>query len=126
MKDALSNPCERCPFLRTASPGYLGASLPEEFAQTTIDHEENMPCHLTVDYDDDDEWKENLHKARRCRGSLIFLRNMCKLPHDSDLAAAVKETSADRSLVFSHRQEFLDHHNNRNQLKPKKKRKAKP
>jgi hypothetical protein len=69
-----------------------------------------MPCHLTVDYEDTN-WKEQMEtSAQRCRGSLIFLKNSCKLPRTPEYAAAVQDTDADRKTVFANQLEFLAHH----------------
>lgn len=109
MRQAPKEPCKECPFLRGSAPGYLGASTPEEFMQQ-VRTEHSMPCHMTVDYEDAG-WQEQLETtAKRCRGSLVFLKNNCKLPREPDYSAAVQETTANRTAVFSNAQEFLEHH----------------
>jgi len=110
MKPAPSSPCRECPFRRVAPNGYLGAATPENFIKSTLATEIGMPCHLTVDYEEKD-WLATLdEKASLCRGSLIFLRNSCKLPRSSAYAAAVLETPVDRNTVFGNSAEFLLHH----------------
>lgn len=71
MLNRLKKPCDECPFRTNALPGWLGGETPE----TTYDHimtEGDFSCHKTR------------HKAvkeqDRCRGSLLFLRQACKIP----------------------------------------------
>lgn len=110
MKPAPSVPCRECPFRRASPNGYLGAATPENFINSTLITEVGMPCHLTVDYEDRD-WRKTMEtESQLCRGSLIFLRNSCKLPRTPEYAAAVQETAADRANVFSNAAEFLAHH----------------
>lgn len=122
MQPPLSKPCRECPFLRTAPNGYLGAATPENFIQSTLNTEEGMPCHLTVDYDDPD-WLDKLDEAQLCRGSLIFLKNSCKLPRSAAYCAEVQAVPADRETVFANSMEFLKHHTA--VIQPKKKRRGK-
>lgn len=110
MKPAPKVPCRECPFRRAAPNGYLGAASPDSFISSTLTTEVGMPCHLTVDYEDTD-WKASMETAaHRCRGSLIFLKNSCKLPRTPEYSAAVRETAADRETVFANAMEFLAHH----------------
>lgn len=110
MKPAPNVPCRECPFRRAAPNGYLGAATPDAFISSTLMTEVGMPCHLTVDYEDRD-WQATMEtEANLCRGSLIFLKNSCKLPRTPEYAAAVRETAADRDSVFANAAEFLAHH----------------
>lgn len=102
-------PCKECPFRRVSIPGYLGASNPTEFIESTL-HGVDMPCHLDIDYEQEDWETEQLPLAARCAGSLIFLRNNCKLVHENPvLMDAVKQVDRNED-VFSFRQEFVAHH----------------
>ena len=98
-----TKPCRECPFRRESMPGYLGEDTPDGFMATTLaDHE--MPCHLTVDYEEDD-WEESLDEASYCAGALNFFRNMCKISRDRNRPQGEKDPT-----VFSNPMEFLAHH----------------
>lgn len=125
MKPAPKVPCNECPFRRVAPNGYLGAATPDNFIRSTLITEVGMPCHLTVDYEDDN-WLEQMEtSAHLCRGSLIFLKNVCKLPRTPEYSAAVQATVADRKTVFSNPAEFLEHHTAPITL-PKTRKRTKP
>lgn len=107
-------PCNDCPFRRNAAPGWLGASGPEWFVQIALsDYPTGAPCHQTVNYDDPD-WEETVIEGMvsACAGSLIFARNLGKMPRDSKECAAVQSVEPDREGVFTSPQEFIDYHNN--------------
>lgn len=110
--------CARCPFRKTSAPGYLGSSSAEEFIDATLS-ENDMPCHLAVDYEDED-WADNLEDVPRCAGSLVFFRNNCKLPKVPELCDAVLGVNTDRETVFSFRHEFLEHHGKKKKIKAEK------
>lgn len=101
-------PCSKCPFLRGSSPGWLGASTPNEFLDST-NSEIDMPCHSTIDYEDPN-WEESLKVASTCAGSLIFMKNTCKMPRDEELAVKVQGVERDIKNVFYWAHEFLEHH----------------
>jgi hypothetical protein len=82
----------------------LGASSPVEFLQQS-EAELRMPCHLHVDYEQDD-WQEQAAKAPQCAGRAIHMANRCKVPMNPELIKA----KADRAAVFSNPQDFIDHH----------------
>lgn len=103
-----TRPCNYCPFVRTSAPGYLGAATPEEFLGST-QGEAHMPCHSSIDYEDPD-WRETLPDASHCAGSLIFLKNICQLPRDADLAEKRAQVEPNHAEVFSRPDQFLDHH----------------
>ncbi len=107
MKPPTPKPCDRCPFRRKSLPGYLGASTPLDFINTTMG-DVPMPCHSTVDYEEPD-WEDQCTpdgSARHCAGAAIFFANQSKLSRDR----ARVRLSADRVGVFSNRIEFLDYH----------------
>jgi hypothetical protein len=92
--------------------------------QTTVDMEADMPCHMTVDYEDTSrDYEERLEEGQRCTGSLIFLRNSCKIPRNPELAAAVAAVEVDRETIFAHRQQFVEYHDTAAAKKRTKKRK---
>lgn len=117
------NPCNVCPFRRTSWPGYLGSDTPTGFIDKT-EAGVAMPCHATVDYERED-WKEQSAAAPLCTGSLVYLRNTCKLPYVPppevpcppflrddipQVVEALDRVEADRDTVFSSRAEWLEHH----------------
>jgi hypothetical protein len=102
-------PCKECPFRRASTPGWLGASTPEEFMASARSGAE-MPCHSSIDYEQSDWRTKQYPKAPLCAGSLIFLKNSCTLPRDPALAASVKAVEGDRETVFNWPHEFLAHH----------------
>ncbi|AFU86732.1 hypothetical protein D869_gp182 [Caulobacter phage CcrRogue] len=101
--------CRECPFKRTAAPGWLGADTPEGFLRATMSGSVQMPCHMTVDYDADD-WREQAADAPFCAGALIFLKNICNLPHDPKIVAARAQVEPNREDYFARPDEFLAHH----------------
>ena len=122
MKPAPNAPCHECPFRRVSPNGYLGAATPANFINSTLITEVGMPCHLTVDYEDESWLTAMETSAHRCKGSLIFLKNSCKLPRTPEYAAAVMATQADRETVFANAMEFLSHHTSPIQPVTQKKR----
>ena len=101
-------PCSQCPFRLVSPPGWMGVATPQEFIEAT-EAEQHMPCHLEVDYNEAD-WHKQLGDVAWCAGSLIFLRNNCKMPLDKALFDAMQHVQADKERVFSFRHEFLEHH----------------
>lgn len=100
----LSTACNACPWRVDSPRGWLGASSPVEFLQQS-EAELRMPCHLHVDYEQDD-WQEQADKAPQCAGRAIHMANRCKVPMNPELIKA----QADRKAVFSNPQDFIDHH----------------
>ena len=100
----LKEPCRDCPFRRKSVPGWLGADTPENFIETTLaDYE--MPCHLTVNYEDP-AWFQDLSAAQACAGASIFFANICKLSRDPKRLKLPPDTEK----VFASKTEFLTHH----------------
>lgn len=108
MKSPKTQPCAQCPFKRQSLPGYLGADDPESFITKTMADME-MPCHMSVDYEDPD-WESTLDDAQQCAGAAIMFSNMCKLSRDPRR----KRLPADRETVFARPEEFLAHHTLKN------------
>lgn len=104
-----TTPCAQCPWRRTSAPGYLGASTTLEFLHQA-EFAEKMPCHISIDYEQDDWAEVQLPDAPRCAGHAIYLRNRGKLPTDHGTAQLVKMVSPDRETVFGMHFEFLRHH----------------
>jgi hypothetical protein len=105
--------CRECPFRRASAPGYLGASSgdPWDFLESFAHGEAALPCHLQVNWDRADA-QDQAACAKVCRGSLVMLKNECKLPRDPELVALMRSIEPDRETVFAHRNEFMLHHNN--------------
>jgi len=99
-----AKPCTECPFRRKSLPGYLGSDTPENFMATTL-ADAPMPCHCTVDYEDEN-WREKAAKAPLCAGARIFFANICKLSRDR----ARPKLERDRENVFANPAEFIAHH----------------
>ena len=102
-------PCNECPFRRASAPGYLGDASPAEFIEAALS-EHHMPCHCSIDYEKEDWISEQYPQSSFCAGSLIFLRNTCKLPMDPILREARVTVEQDSKNVFGHKGQFLEHH----------------
>lgn len=111
MKPPTKKPCNQCPMRRISAPGWLGSASSQAFI-AAVHTGLAMPCHATVDYEDD-EWRARLQpghprEARQCAGQAIYLTHCSVLPRPGPLAAI--RLPADRGRVFATPQEFLDHH----------------
>ena len=104
MQTNQTKPCRECPFRRASAPGYVGSTTPEQFMDTVM-QDYSMPCHLTVDYENEN-WEDDLDLSEQCAGAAIFFANICKLSRDKTRM----RLSRDTELVFSSPQEFLAHH----------------
>jgi hypothetical protein len=114
--------CNDCPFRRDSTPGWTGGNPPEWFVESAQADRASYgpgdegsglaPCHETVDYDNPAWVEEELPTAAACAGSLIFAKNIAKIPRDATRAEAVRMVEADRETVFAYPQEFIDHHRN--------------
>ncbi len=99
--------CRYCPWRRDSARGWLGNSTPEDFLAQCLS-EEHMPCHISIDYDDLN-WRDVLEESPHCAGSLIFMKNSCKMPRDPKLSEMHKEVTTSEE-IFSFGPEFLKHH----------------
>lgn len=111
----IKKPCNDCPFRRKAASGWLGASYPEEFCEQTLSSQHSgtanaMPCHKTIDYEQDDWRTAQLHEAALCAGSLIFMNNFMLMAYTPDMQAAMAAVGDDQENVFSTPEEFMRHH----------------
>lgn len=108
----IKRPCNDCPFRRTALPGWLGEGSADDFVKGALaDYADYpLPCHLTIDYNDED-WRETQYEnAALCAGALIFCRNNAKSPRDPQRNGWVMSVDADKETVFSRPWEFYEHH----------------
>lgn len=98
-----TTPCKECPFRRTSAPGYLGASNPMEFLETS-ETGQKMPCHMTIDYEDKFAvLQDQIDESPHCVGRAMHFANRAKL--GSCVPNMYKNAD-----VFNRPQEFLDHH----------------
>lgn len=104
MKDDLKKPCNECPFRTSSLKGWLGGETPED----TFNHvvgEGDFACHMTRHKKEKD--------MSRCKGSMLFLRKMAKMPKfNRKLADALKKIDyqeAKESNILA-RNEFIKHH----------------
>lgn len=104
---ATPKPCDDCPWLRSSLPGWLGPFSPHEWVELAHG-EQPIACHKTIKNTNDEgegDWTDPA--MRQCRGAAIYRTNVCKSPRDSAIATI---DAADRELVFSWRDEFIQHH----------------
>lgn len=70
MRQVLTTPCDKCPFLKKMAKGFTIQRLVELALQ-------DMPCHKTCDIDDDNEDSFGEYvptgKSVYCAGAMIFL-----------------------------------------------------
>jgi len=89
-------------------PGWLGGSSPEGFIDC-MQRDEPLPCHQTIDYDNNPHWLvEWMHQkiGNICAGSLIFMANKIQRPHDRNFPTM----APDHETVFSNSVEFVRYH----------------
>lgn len=123
MKDNLNRPCADCPWRRSSTPGWLGASSAKEFVYRA-DKQSPMECHMTVDYSQPN-WKDDIEAAAEvsyCRGAAQYLVNSWSNPRDPQWSAAVQRASDEAPQaspgaakypdIFGWTDEFLAHHDN--------------
>jgi len=88
-------------------PGWLGSGSPESFIDC-IQRDEPLPCHQTLDYEDEDwlaKWVAQ-QNGSMCAGALIFMANKLQRPHTPGFPTMAK----DHETVFSNTIEFVRHH----------------
>lgn len=105
---ACSAPCNECPWVRTATAGWLGPLEPELWI-ATAHSEEPIACHMTIKRTDGDghgDWADPA--MRQCAGAAIFRLNVHKLPKNPTEATYLAER--DEALVFATNAEFIEHH----------------
>ena len=101
-----TTPCRECPWRKTSMRGWLGGDTgqPENFVAAS-QSEHRMPCHMTVDYEQDD-WRDQAEVAPQCAGRAIHFANQCKTPRNPELL----RLPANREDVFTFPAEFVAHH----------------
>lgn len=120
MKRTLRQPCKECPFRRASTPGWLGSGNPSYFVSAALadefggEHHDGSyaePCHMTVDYSDE-EWRSRSAEQEVCVGALIFYRNVdpYKHPRERRRTKLIAGVEPDHDLVFSTVDEFVAHH----------------
>lgn len=97
-------PCKQCPYLKTSLPGYLGecSGNPKEFLKQ-IENDVH-PCHLTVNWEEDDYSKANI-----CVGALQFMNNSCKRSQNRSIEK-MQLLAGKNDEVFSFPHNFIAHH----------------
>lgn len=101
-------PCSDCPFRRKAMPGWLGGGSPESFIDC-MQRDEPLPCHQTIDYDDEHwlaKWMLQRNTGKMCAGALVFMANKLQKSHVPGFPTMPK----DPANVFSNSVEFVRHH----------------
>lgn len=110
-------PCAECPWLKKSAPGYLGADEPVHFYRASVVAENTpataMPCHMEINYLDEDWLKDQYPDADICAGNLIHLHNWMKMPRDPELAKMVYQVNGSPH-VFASPEEFMEHHGEEN------------
>lgn len=79
-----SEPCRECPYIGRV-PGWIGAyDDPQQFIDM-VSSEQEMPCHSSVDYSDED-WQVKQWDAPRCVGQLMMANRMAKRFRNPEIA----------------------------------------
>lgn len=115
IQQALVNkkPCNECPFRKQSAPGYLGeASWKPEIFLRSLEHDP-LPCHLAVDWEDDDGNPDDIRYEVPCIGALQYLKNIAKLPRNLEYAKLRNEVECSDE-IFQNRQQFINHHSKQN------------
>jgi hypothetical protein len=85
-----TEPCSDCPMARTALPGWLGGSTPEEYRQ--LAHSDAIvDCHVITN--------------QQCAGLAIYRTNVCKSARGDNL-----KLPRNTEKVFATPMEFVEHH----------------
>lgn len=111
----LKKPCKDCPFLKSATKGWLGRERTEGIAQTLTSGKGTFSCHKTTGAT---KGVINVPQENQshCYGALVMLRNMNLIEKSFILIAAEVLLGADLSKVkksdkvFSNDKEFIEHH----------------
>lgn len=110
----LTKPCKDCPFLKTATKGWLGKERAEGIAQTITSGKGTFSCHKTTGVTEGITIAEE--KQSHCYGALVMLKNMDLMRKSFILYAAEILLDADLSKVeksdnvFSNDKSFIQHH----------------
>lgn len=107
--------CPECPFSVRSPQGYLGAASgrPLDFITPHLMAEVPLPCHMHVSWEEEAPAPgRGVHDAPLCRGFLIFMKNVGKLPRAKEYALVLDQVTTDRENVFATLTEFIEHHRN--------------
>jgi len=88
----LKRPCNECPFLRTATRGWLGGSHPQDFLDASLS-DASVVCHKALDHRRHDALLRSLI-GPRCAGAAMMRGELV----DSN------------GQVFANKEEFLKYH----------------
>lgn len=99
--------CKECPYKKDSLPGYLGelSHNPERFLDQ-LESPHLHPCHLTVNWEDEDGGTEN---AKTCTGALQYMNNTCKVSRYPQ-ARQLQNTVGKSEKIFNRRTDFIKHH----------------
>lgn len=107
-------PCNDCPYRRIAAPGWLGSGDADHFIDGALADtaQYDLPCHETIDYEDNLWLLTQYPDAALCAGALIFYRNVdpTRLPRSRERSDAVLQVEPNHEVVFSTPEEFRHHH----------------
>lgn len=109
MRCSLTKPCNECPFRKNSLPGWLGEwSSPEELFGFVITAEQSFPCHLSMtDRNGDDKPQSDMSY---CRGAVMFMKKIGKLPRNRELAKMVNSVNREELDNILDLPGFLSHH----------------
>lgn len=109
-----TQPCNDCPYRRCANAGWLGSGDADHFIEGALADtaEYDLPCHMTIDYENKNWLEDDYPDSALCAGALIFYRNVdpFKMPRDRRRSEAVSQVDPDHERVFSSPEEFRHHH----------------
>jgi len=109
MKCNLTTPCNDCPFRKNSLPGWLGAwESPEQLFGFIITVEREFPCHLTMT--DKDEKDKPESEMSYCRGAVMFMKKLGKLPRNPVLAKMVNSVNREELDNILDHTGFFTHH----------------
>ena len=82
-------------------PAYMGSYRDvQHFADVHIQADEPNPCHMTMDYSEED-WNKKFQEGKmgkQCIGQAIFYKNQCKSPRRQGIPTDVE---ADKQITYS-------------------------
>ena len=78
--EACNKPCKECPFIPNIK-GWIGAYASVDNLHRTLMFHEEFPCHLTM----------GKKKERICKGSLIYMKKMGKMPMNPEIKRLMEE-----------------------------------
>jgi len=99
LPDALSKPCNDCPWRYDSTEGWLGPYSARQWIDLA-NSDEAIACHETIQ--ESGSW----NGAFQCAGAALYRGNVGKLPRDPEVAV-MQEPGND---CFISSMEFLEHH----------------